>query len=940
MASITYDGQSFLIDGRRIWLVGGTINATLVPREHWAARIHQAKQAGLNTITTSVHWARHEARPGQFDFAGDADLRHFVTLVGQAGMYCVLRLGPYVGSGLDLGGLPPWLQQQKDVALRTSNAPYLEAASRFFGAVARQVRDLQVSAPSGAAGGPILLVQNESGWTCGHDGLATAYLGELNRYIRESGFEVPILNGNDLWSGVEGEIDTWTGSGELMPNLRQLATVRPLQPRIVSALRVGRPSVFGRAAGAPMSGEELQRTLGEVLAAGGQYNIEPFFAGTHHGFWAGRQAGAEGGWLTPGAVAGAPIDEAGRATALLEPLRRVSLFASRFARVLSAMEHRRFQVALRPATVARGRGHSVVHASGSQGSVAYVFGAPTPARSRQPEQPASLLLSDGTELPVYLGANPVAWCLLDVRLVGRSHLDYSNLSAIALVGRVLVVAGPAGTPARLSINGAPLELDVPEGGAPLVVDHEGVVVVVCADEQVPMVQVADDAVYLNAAGLTPAGVPIVAGKDQSCTRISDQGVRTELTPSVGGNAPARAGKGKHRGKLPAEAPPPPAVVVAASTRTPPAPAMERWEIAPAADYVSGGSARFATIAGPADLAALGAPFGYGWYRVQLKGGTPRRAHLAWPQGADRMHVFVDGTELGVLGEGPGARADLSMNLTKHPQTLVVLVENAGRFSGGNRLTEAKGLLGHAWEVEPLRLGRAALVRGEPMEPLAFRAPIFGVSEGDATDPARIAWSVNRRGKNPIVVTCGAVSCRGVMLVNGHPHRWFDAGEPWRAFLDESVLGRGNVELSVALLGSAEESLKELGEALGGSECVENLTAKAEWSFAKWERPGADAYKPYKVSKHGGPVWCRGWFSTRAGAPSLRVVCAGLSKGQVYVNGRHAGRYFTATGTGHEVGPPEGVFVPSAWLTHEKPNELMIFDEHGYGPSKVRLAFEV
>lgn len=947
MASITYDGQSFLVDGRRIWLAGGTINYTNVPRALWALRIHQARAAGLNTITTSVHWARHEPRPAQFDFAEGADLKHFVSLVGQAGMYCILRMGPYVGAGFDLGGLPPWLALQKDVALRTNSAPYLEAASRFFGAVAKQVRDLQASAPEASSGGPILLIQNEIGWTCGHDALAHSYLGELNRYLRESGFDVPIINANDLWAGVEGEIDSWSGSGEMLPNMRQLATVRPLQPRLVSGVRVGRAAVWGAPVPGPMDGETLQRTLCEILAGAGQFNIEPFHGGTHFGFWAGRHEAADasepaGTWmLTTSNDQSAPIDEAGRPTPLLPHLRRVALFASRFGRVLSGLEHRRYQVALRPGSISESPagaksapgGHVVVHASGSQGSVVFVFGPPVAARAKSPDQPANLLLSDGSSLPVHLGRNPVAWCLLDVRLVGRSHLDYCNLSAIALVGRVLVVTGPAGSPGRLSINGAPLETEVPTGDQPAVLEHEGVVVVVCADDHLPRVQVADNAVYLNAVGFSLAGIPQIASKDDTCTRIGDDGVSAMLR--LEDLKPPKAKKGQH-----APPPPQPRVELAPSGRTPPAPALGEWTGSTAHDYADGSSARYASIQGPADLTALGAPYGYGWYRIALKGSEPRRAHLAWPQGSDRLHIFVDGHYQGLLGEGPGAKDQISLNLTKHPQTLVVLVENAGRLAAGNRVGHATGLLGHGWEVEPLRLSRPTLERAEPFEPLSFKSPILRVSQGDVTDSSRLVWSVNRRGRQPLLLTLAPTPFSGVLFVNDTPTRWFDAHAPLRLYLDEAALGRGNLSISIAVMGSAEAALKPVAEALTGQECIENLTAKADWSFAKWERPPADHFKPWRSSRHDGPVWCRTTFVTRPGAPSCRIICAGLSKGQVYVNNRHLGRYFTSTAAHHDVGPQTGLFCPGAWLNPDKPNDLIIFDEHGLGPSKVRVQFEV
>src|SRR5690606_3070223 len=62
MATVTFDGRSFMLDGRRIWLVSGQVAYGRIPREHWADRIHAAKLAGLNTIETPVFWSQHEPR--------------------------------------------------------------------------------------------------------------------------------------------------------------------------------------------------------------------------------------------------------------------------------------------------------------------------------------------------------------------------------------------------------------------------------------------------------------------------------------------------------------------------------------------------------------------------------------------------------------------------------------------------------------------------------------------------------------------------------------------------------------------------------------------------------------------------------------------------------------------------------------------------------------
>ncbi|MEM8756966.1 MAG: beta-galactosidase [Planctomycetota bacterium] len=145
MATVTYDAQSFMLDSRRIWIVGGQIDYARVPADEWADRLHAARAAGLNTVAASVPWFLHEPRPGQYDFEGQADIRRFVQLAGRAGLWVILRAGPYVGDGWDLGGLPQWLLQKPDIALRSPNAPLLEATSKYITALTEQLRDLQMT---------------------------------------------------------------------------------------------------------------------------------------------------------------------------------------------------------------------------------------------------------------------------------------------------------------------------------------------------------------------------------------------------------------------------------------------------------------------------------------------------------------------------------------------------------------------------------------------------------------------------------------------------------------------------------------------------------------------------------------------------------------------------------------------------------------------------
>lgn len=919
MASLTYDAQSFMLDGRRIWLVSGSIHYSRVPREHWAARIHAAKQAGLNTIETAVFWARHEPRQGQFDFTGDNDIRKFIEIVAEAGMYCILRPGPFVGTGYDMGGLPPWLVGVPNIHFRTASQPFLEACSKYITALSQQIRDLQVTSPG--KGGPIVLIQNESAWTCGHDDLAHSYLGELMRYFRESGITVPAVNSNDLWQSMEGEIDGWTGFDDLLPHLRQLSVVRENQPRIVVDFRVGRSDTWGHPLEGSKTPQRVMRRLVEVLAAGGQYNISPFFGGTNFGFTGGRLAGVPDGFITTSSDRDAPLNEVGLPAASYSAVRRVSTFASRFARILSHIDPRRSAVSLHPGAVARttppkpdtGAALSVVHASGSQGSVVFVFGDES---GTMKSQPGALLLPDGTSVPFDLGSQPAAWFLQDARISGRAHVDYMNLSAFAIVGRVMVCVGPAGTRGIVSINGSPLEVDVPKGKSPTTTEHEGILLVIASDEQLETIHLESDAVLIGVAGIQRTGEVIPLPDHKTYLRIDADA--KSVTHKVPNGAP--------------KAPPAPRKKGGPSYK------LSDWSIAHLTEFADGSSARYASITGPTNLNALGASYGYGWYRARFKGPSAKKHHILFPGGGDRLHLTLDGEPAGVVGRGPGAFHEGVLTLKKAPHNLVILAENLGSPAAGIELGTPAGVPNDAWSVVPIKADKPKIVHADPVDLMAFKAPLWHVHKGDTTDAARLTWTIAHKRKTPIFVRLAPVAGAGLVLLNGTPIHYFERSSRALIYIDAEKLTRGNNLLQIALNTSTEQHVNELSHAVTLYEGVENLTSKAEWAFASWDppSPGAFGTPGPKDRRDHGPVWWRAMFHADEGDEPVWFEAAGLTKGQIYLNGKHVGRYFVATPDGKAVPPQVRYLLPRPWIDTTGPNELMIFDEHGGNATKAQL----
>ncbi|KAJ1407401.1 Glycoside hydrolase, family 35 [Sesbania bispinosa] len=62
----------------------------------WPDIIKKAKDGGLNAIETYVLWDLHEPARRQYDFSGNLDFIKFLKNVQEAGLYVVLRIGPYV----------------------------------------------------------------------------------------------------------------------------------------------------------------------------------------------------------------------------------------------------------------------------------------------------------------------------------------------------------------------------------------------------------------------------------------------------------------------------------------------------------------------------------------------------------------------------------------------------------------------------------------------------------------------------------------------------------------------------------------------------------------------------------------------------------------------------------------------------------------------------
>lgn len=916
MARVTYDSQSFSIDGRRIWVLGGSIHYARVPVEAWSDRIAAAAQAGLNTIETVCPWALHEPRKGRFCFTGQADVRRFVELCAEAGMWVVLRPGPFIADGYDAGGLPAWLIEMPHVALRQANEPFLERVSLYFRKLLNELSGLQAS-----DGGPILLVQSEHAWLCSNHVQADRYLLEITRYIRGNGVNVPIFNTNDLWQESPGTIDTWRGRDDLLLHLRQLRSVQRDAPRLVSAFRAADQQTWGAARGDDLSAPTLLHRLAQVLAAGAQPIVSPFHGGTNFGFLGGRAAGAADRFVATTIAPGAPLGEAGARGPKYNVIRRLFTFARDFSHVFAdldpdyhpvTLDHADLSTAPSSRSKQAARPISVVPLRGAAGRVVFVFSDGGPRE-------ATLLLDHGIRLPVNLGDQLVGWYIFDVDLQGLGHLEYANLCPFALVDRsILVLQGPAKASVLLSIGGSSLEATVPTGPKPLVREHKNITIVICNQQQIDETYCDSHAVYIGVGGFDREGSPVPGRGSAPAWKVTkDAGLeKITITPSA---------------------------------RTRAALKMTQWEAASRSAHVDGSSPRFATLDGPATLAECGAALGYGWYRIQFKVSSTRKRRLHLPHVADRAHLFLDGVHWRLVGVGRGAQhRPFDLSLEKGQHTLVALVDNLGRFAEGNDLGNRTGFFGHLYDVKPLRSIKPKRVRHTPVDPFALRDYVAGRTYGQLSDPGQLTWTFLHARKTPILVEVDGAEASGTFLINDEPLAYYagaTGGRRLELLIDPATteaFRRGKNVLRFAPDARQPRAQAEIAAATTLYECIESLTASGTWAYAKWEPPKTSEFEQTSGTtarrRRGAPCWWRTVVTLESTEPAVWFDTLGLSKGQVFVNGNNLGRYFTATADGKAVGPQRWLYVPGSWLEPGNENEILIFDEHGFAPHRTRLVF--
>ena len=304
--------DNFYLNGEPFKIISGAFHYFRTVPEYWQDRIEKLVNMGCNTVETYIPWNFHEPEKCNFRFDGMHDIERFIHLAEKMGLYIIIRPSPYICSEWEFGGLPAWLLRDRNMRLRCSYEPYLNAVKEYYSVLIPKLVPHQCD-----RGGGVILVQLENEY--GYYGNDTAYLEFLRDTLRELGVTVPFVTSDGPWSEpkfksgmLNGALPTGNfGSGAEWQFGQMRKYIGENKPLMCMEFWNGWFDAWGEEHHTT-SPEKAASELDELLKRG-SVNFYMFEGGTNFGFMSGRNGGSKTGDVTSYDY-DAPLTEDGQIT--------------------------------------------------------------------------------------------------------------------------------------------------------------------------------------------------------------------------------------------------------------------------------------------------------------------------------------------------------------------------------------------------------------------------------------------------------------------------------------------------------------------------------------------------------------------------------------------------------------------------------------------------
>lgn len=938
---LTYDARSFDLNGERIFLNSATIHYFRMPKEDWRDVLMKAKLAGMNCIDTYFAWNVHEPEEGQWSFEGDNDCGAFLDLCAELGMWVIARPGPFICAEWDFGGFPYWLGTKDGVKFRENNETYLHYVHLYFDQIIPIIRKRQLS-----AGGTVILVQveNEYGYLM-DDEAASAHMNTLRDGILERGIDVPLIT---CVGGAEGTIEGanfWSGADEHYAKLR---AKQPDTPKIVTEFWTGWFEHWGGPSAIQKTASLLDRRIMEILRAGYTgISYYMFYGGTNFGGYGGRTLGSSDVFMITSYDYDAPLSEYGRVTPKYAVTKNLSYFVRAFASLLMESKN----IADEQIQVRHPIGISVRGRQAGQEKVWFV------ESHKDERETVNITLEEGRTLPVSIHPGQIVPVLDRVLIADQVYLTAGTLiTGNEEINGELTLFVTADRGQRSVIE---LELGTKQASeaGDLILRDSTVQVLIEQDAtrnayRFDLFHFQEPGMMRIEANGTSIRFVILDRDTMNRTWRVESPDRLSLRYAIGFDDVDVTASGQVKGMITdpdrtimllgdwqdgeqtrtgrefsiQEAETQPESISAADKEHP---SVGGNAVAPVAPVLSGipdysrvtlTAQQRSSSGQPMDFSEYGQDFGYLLYECDFDSAVNGTTSLILPNIQDTARIMVNGTQQALVRQVGAAAVPIQVNQGQN--TLQILVQHMGRLNFSPYLGERKGVAGAVflggqtqdirrdWQMET---GTVHLdeVNSVPVGTMLRRSFVLGDMDG--------------------AVLTGALS-KGIRI-NGTEIP-MPAYRDWFAFqtLDLSSYVKPGV-LNTLEMPYSQSPLNRL----------ELITYQNEHQLQDWRMAGTDALLPVswesfdpaeRSASYGQPVWYRWRFAQpvtdECHKVNLMIRLTGMSKGTIHVNGHHLGRYW-------QIGPQEDYKIPIAWLKEE--NELLIFDEEGRTPERVRLMLD-
>ncbi|ELK17922.1 Beta-galactosidase-1-like protein 3 [Pteropus alecto] len=280
------EGSNFTLDGFPFLIIAGTIHYFRVPREYWKDRLLKLKACGFNTVTMHVPWSHHEPQRHKFYFTGDLDLRAFISIASNEGLWVILCPGPYIGSDLDLGGLPSWLLQDPKMKLRTTYKGFTKAVNQYFDQLIPRIAPFQYENY-----GPIIAVQVENEYGSYH--LDKRYMSYVKKALVKRGIKAMLMTADDGQEIIRGYLNKVIATVH-MKNIKKetyknLFSIQGLSPILMMVYTTSSSDSWGHSHHT-LDSHVLMKNVHEMFNLRFSFNFYMFHGGTNFGFIGGASS--------------------------------------------------------------------------------------------------------------------------------------------------------------------------------------------------------------------------------------------------------------------------------------------------------------------------------------------------------------------------------------------------------------------------------------------------------------------------------------------------------------------------------------------------------------------------------------------------------------------------------------------------------------------------